>query len=288
VPAFSVLTEADRASVVAYMLQKGVLAEDQGILWLGEKGEDEFGRKNFPELFSVFQTPPLFTVRYGQTDLGEVHESSFLVRCSERPVLLLAGRSWMTTTIDWLNKVAYVEPTEGIGRSRWLGAGQPLSFAYCQAIKQVLCSDGTSPRLSRRAITEIEAARAEFTWLSPECTSVVSDTAKGSYCWWTFGGLRANAMLREGLKSLGPSSFDNLSVRFDGALDARVLEKAVAGIQKDPPKVAPLAGSDRAIDHLKFSTCVPRRLAEQMLAVRLADPDAVIRTLEQPLRAVLA
>ena len=107
-PAFAAFNQSEKASVVAYMLESGILADDQGILWLGKSGEDEFGRKNFMELFSVFQTPPLFSVRHGQADLGEVHESSFLVRSGEKPVLLLAGRGWATTSIDWVKKVAYL------------------------------------------------------------------------------------------------------------------------------------------------------------------------------------
>jgi ATP-dependent helicase Lhr and Lhr-like helicase len=66
------------------MLETGVLVDDQGILWLGRAGEAEFGRKNFMEIFSVFQTPPLFSVRHGQADLGQVHETSFLVRSGDR------------------------------------------------------------------------------------------------------------------------------------------------------------------------------------------------------------
>jgi len=285
-PGFSVLQEPDREAVVVYMLEKGVLAEDQGILWLGKEGENEFGRKNFMELFSVFQTPPLFSVRHGQTDLGEVHESSFLVRGGEKPVLLLAGRGWVTTTIDWAKRIAYVQPTEEIGRSRWIGYGQPLSFAYCQAIKRILCADGASPRLSRRATAEIDVSRAEFAWLSPECTSFVADAARGSCSWWTFAGLRANAMLAQAFQGVKPSSFDNLCLRFDGAVQPRELEDAIAGVRNVPPTTAPVFDYGRVVEELKFSACVPRRLAEHMLALRLADASAVIDVVGQPVRFV--
>jgi ATP-dependent Lhr-like helicase len=287
-PAFAAFDESDKASVVAYMLESGILADDQGILWLGKAGEDEFGRKNFMELFSVFQTPPLFSVRHGQADLGEVHESSFLVRSGERPVLLLAGRGWVTTSIDWLKKVAYVEPSDQIGRSRWMGSGQPLSFAYCQAIKRVLQSNGQSLGLSRRATSELNDAREEYAWLSPECTTLVFDSSGDRCCWWTFGGLRANAMLAKSLEGLLPSGFDNLCLRFDRHLDVGLLQQAVERTRRDPPQLAPLSDSDRAIDELKFSVCVPRALAKFMLGMRLSDSDAVSRIVEQPVRVVQA
>ncbi len=285
-PAFSAMKEADRTAIVAYMLETGLLADDQGILWLGQAGEQEFGRKNFMEIFSVFQTPPLFSVRHGQTDLGQVHETSFLVRSGERPVLLLAGRGWVTTTVDWVRKIAYVEPSDEVGRSRWIGLGQPLSFAYCQAIKRVLQSDVYADRFSRRAVQEITGARGEFSWLAPECTSFVVDAGQGRCLWWTFAGSRANAMLAESLRNLTPASFDNLRIRFDRVVDPGALQEIVAAARKHPPSAAPIADLDRAIGQLKFSACLPRRLAEHMLGVRLSDPDAVDRTLEQPLRIV--
>jgi len=285
-PAFSAIGEADRTSIVAYMLETGLLADDQGILWLGRTGEEEFGRKNFMEIYSVFQTPPLFSVRHGQTDLGQVHETSFLVRSGERPVLLLAGRGWVTTTIDWVRKIAYVEPSDEIGRSRWIGFGQPLSFAYCQAIKRVLQSDVNVERFSRRAAQEITDAQAGFTWLTSECTSIVVDADQGRCLWWTFAGSRANAMLAESLSDLTPTSFDNLSIRFERAVEPEALQEVVAVARKHPPSTVPIADLGRAIDELKFSACLPRRLAEHMLAVRLSDPDAVASVLAQPLRIV--
>jgi hypothetical protein len=93
-------------------------------------------------------------------------------------------------------------------------------------------------------------------------------------------------MLAECLRKLVPTGFDNLCIRFDRALDPGVLEEAVATMRVDPPRAAPVAELDRVLDELKFSTCVPRRLAEDMLTVRLSDPDAVVKTLAKPLRIV--
>ena len=85
------------------------------------------------DLLSVFTSEPLFTVRCGQSDLGFVHELSFAVGKGAEKTLLLGGRSWMVTHIDWKRRVAYVEPVESRERSRWLGSGQSMSFELCQA-----------------------------------------------------------------------------------------------------------------------------------------------------------
>src|SRR5438093_283492 len=47
VPAFVAMPTERIAHMVTWMLQKGVLWDDQGILWLGRKGEETYGRRNF-------------------------------------------------------------------------------------------------------------------------------------------------------------------------------------------------------------------------------------------------
>jgi ATP-dependent helicase Lhr and Lhr-like helicase len=240
------------------------------------------------ELLSVFQSPPLFTVRHGRTDLGEVHESSFLIRTGDRPVLSLAGRSWVATSIDWVKRVAYVEPTEQVGRSRWLGPGQPLSFHHCQAIKAVLISDTHSVPYSRRALEEMSNAREEFDFLSMGETTAVRSQSAGQTHWWTFAGLRANAALSAAMRALSGvgSLADNLAIRIEGGATAEETKLIHASIRQNPPQGGSCTEVAKAIEDLKFSACLPIRLAEDMISVRLSDPEAVAQTLDQTLRVL--
>jgi ATP-dependent Lhr-like helicase len=287
-PAFAKMSEDETESIVTHMLAEGLLNNNEGLLWFGKEGEAAFGRRNFMELLSVFQSPPLFTVRHGRTDLGEVHESSFLIRTGDRPVLSLAGRSWVATSIDWVKRVAYVEPTEQVGRSRWLGPGQPLSFRHCQAIKEVLISQGNSAHYSRRAAEEMRSAQEEFDFLSECSTTALRSQSEGRAYWWTFAGLRANAALSDVIRGLpGVGSFaDNLAIRIEGVTTADKMESISNTIRENPPRGGSCAEVAKAIEDLKFSACLPSSLADQMLSIRLSDPGAVSKTLDQPLRVV--
>ena len=60
------------------MLAQGMLWEEQGILGIGQKGEETYGRRHFLELLSVFLSPPLFAVLHGRQELGFVDELTFL------------------------------------------------------------------------------------------------------------------------------------------------------------------------------------------------------------------
>ena len=289
-PAFAKMSDEITESIVAHMLTEGLLNEDEGLLWFGKEGEAAFGRKNFMELLSVFQSPPLFAVRHGRTDLGEVHESSFLIRTGDRPVLSLAGRSWVATSIDWVKRVAYVEPTEQVGRSRWLGPGQPLSFRHCQAIKEVLISDAHSAHYSRRASEEMSNAREEFTFLSVDATTALTSQSEGRTYWWTFAGLRANAALSDAMRDLSGADAlaDNLAIKIEGGTKAEKVESIRAAVRQNPPRGGSCAEVEKAIKDLKFSVCLPTNLAESMLSIRLSDPEAVTKTLDQSLRILTA
>src|SRR5262249_12533801 len=138
VPAFAAMPAEKITHLMNWMINQGVLWNDQGILGFGRKGEEEYGQQHFLELFSVFLSPPLFSVRHGRRELGFVDELTFLGKHDDPQVVLLAGRAWRVTYIDWQRRVAYVESAEAKGRSRWTGAVPSLTFRLCQAIRRLL------------------------------------------------------------------------------------------------------------------------------------------------------
>jgi ATP-dependent Lhr-like helicase len=141
--AFRDLTPGEVEVQVSWMLRQEILWDEAGVLWLGRRGQDTYGRKNFLELFSVFTSPPEFAVLYGKQELGSVHEVTFVARQADGLiVLLLAGRSWRLTHLDWKRRQAFVEPNEHGGRSRWWGQGQVLGHDLCQAIRDIVAGTG--------------------------------------------------------------------------------------------------------------------------------------------------
>jgi ATP-dependent helicase Lhr and Lhr-like helicase len=180
------------------MLQREILWDEAGILAMGREGEGKYGRRNFLELFSVFMSPPLFSILHGRQELGYVDEMTFLGKHEGPRVLLLGGRSWRVNHIDWQRRIAYVEATELTGRSRWKGEGRGLGFRLSQAIKRILATDECCRRWSRRATERMGEIRQEFPWLAAE-SSVVVLAGDGETEWWTFGGNRANATLAQQL-----------------------------------------------------------------------------------------
>lgn len=119
--------------VTDHLVAEGYLVDGGGgMIGIGNEAETSFGRKNFLELLSVFTSPPVFSVRHGHQEIGQVPDEALLARPSGlgaggAHALVLAGRSWAIRDVDWVRRVVSVEPAEVVGVARWQGATPPVS-----------------------------------------------------------------------------------------------------------------------------------------------------------------
>ncbi|HQU42804.1 MAG: ATP-dependent helicase [Planctomycetia bacterium 21-64-5] len=289
VPAFGEMPGERIEQVVGWMLERDLLWEDEGILGIGKQGEEAYGRKHFLELFSVFMSPPLFSVLHGRQELGFVDELTFLGKQEGPRILLLGGRSWRVTHVDWQRKTAYVEAAEEPGKSRWAGTGPGLGFRLCQAIKQVLASDGMNGRWSQRAQQRLAEIRHDFAWLKGDASAVVLNP-QGQVEWWTFAGHRANATLVPALSQATHSSLthDSFTLRFAQGVSLTDVEQAILELRsRDIAELMPVV-DERAVEWLKFADCLPAELALHILQARMQDPRGVERIVAELIRCMSA
>jgi ATP-dependent Lhr-like helicase len=266
-------------ALVRYMLSESVLFEDEGLLGIGTEGEGRYGLKNFLELFSIFTSPPLFTVLHGRSEIGQVHQLTFQARSEGPTTLALGGRHWSVKHVDWDRRQAFVEPTELRGRSRWLGVGHALSFALCQAVKSVLVKEGLAPQLSRRGNVRLEEVREDYAWLTQGKTSLVADGS--SLRWWTFAGSLVNACLATMLSEAGcEARFDDFALRLESCAGAersihQLRQSLCQGIATTPENAL-----KESVDRIKFIDCVPAALRQRMMRERqipLVDCEKIAR-----------
>ena len=283
VPAFAAMSGEQVETLVDHLIRTGTLFEDAGILSFGQEGEAEYGRKNFLEILSVFTSPPLFKVISGQKELGNVHESTFYKKQEGPAILVLAGRSWKTNHLDWKRRIAYVEPTDEKGQSRWIGESQFLSFRVCQAIRRVLAAESTEPYWSQRAKAQIDRIRLEYPWASDARTTLVQQ-ANGEVQWWTFAGGLANSIIMDHLDGGSKAKTDNLCLRFSSPLTLADVETLITSRIRDEIVPAP---SDEAIENLKFGECLPSPFASEVFAARFNDPEAIANIRREPMRVVV-
>jgi ATP-dependent Lhr-like helicase len=291
-PAFAAMGDGEIDSIVTHMLETGILFEDGGVLGIGATGEQEFGRRHFMELMSVFTSPPLFRVLHGREDLGQVDALSFAGAAGRPRVLLLGGRSWRVTHVDWNRRIAHVERVEGGGASRWRGGGPLVGFRLCRAMRDVLVTDAERERWSRRAREAMARIRTEFAWLAADGTTLHRGGGAAdceSCTWWTFAGTKANVALKAALDGLlaGSLDADACSIRLPDGLALDEAERAIATVRATQPADILPDVDPAAVEGLKFSRCLPPGMAAAVVRQRLADLPAVTAAMQEPVRTIV-
>ncbi|GIJ25130.1 ATP-dependent helicase [Micromonospora qiuiae] len=277
--------DASAEVVVRHLVEHGYLDEDSSMLFIGPEAERRFGRRHFMDMLAVFTAPPQFTALSGRTEIGRTDPALLTARVDGPRLLLLGGRSWRVTYVDWKRRRCFVEPAEGGGKALWMTGGAPQGLAYpmVRAMRDVLLGADPPVRLTQRASTRLGMLREEAaSQVHPGGTLIVRDR-EGDVRWWTWAGFRANATLVATLGDLADSTqrYDDASIRLRPDLDRDMWRMATADAVD---RICLPEVTEKALAGLKFSAALPTRLATATLAARLADVDSAAAVLEQPVR----
>ncbi|PWU50788.1 ATP-dependent helicase [Micromonospora sp. S4605] len=271
--------------IVRHLVEHGYLDADSGMLFIGPEAELRFGRRHFMDMLAVFTAPPQFTVLSGRTEIGRTDPALLTARVQGPRLLLLAGRSWRVTYIDWKRRRCFVEPAEGGGKALWMSGGAPqgLSYRMARAMRDVLLGADPPVALTGRARARLADLREDATSLVHPGGTVVARDGDGEVRWWTWAGYRANATLIATLGDLADPTqrYDDASIRLRPDLDRQTLRSATAGAAD---RICLPEVSEKALAGLKFSAALPERLAVATLAARLADVPAARAVLAEPTR----
>lgn len=269
----------DAAEIVDWLLTSGHLDIDSGMLFIGPETERRFGRRNFLDLVSVFTSDPQFLVLAGRRKLGTVDPLVLIRRIDGPRAIVLAGRTWHVTHIDWKGHRCWVEPAQTQARMRWVSRAQPMSWELCRARRDVLLGADPPVQLSQRAQRALSAARQAASSTVSAAGTVV-DTR--STWWWTWAGARANATLAAALPDLvdARTRYDNDRIRLRDDVGAHDISEAAQRLD-----LASLPAPDvdpAAVRGLKFAETLPPALAVATLAERMADRPGATVVLGEP------
>lgn len=258
-------------AILRHLVDQGYLDRDGGMLFIGPEAELRFGRRHFMGMTGVFTAPPELTVLSGRTELGRIDPALLTEEVAGPRRLLLGGRSWHVTYIDWTRRRCFVEPAEGGGKARWTGSGlSGLSYPLARAMREVMLGADPQVSLTRRARHRLAEMRELERSTVRSGGTVVARTTAGDVRWWTWAGYRANATLASTLSGIADpmQGAGDLYVRLRKDLTPA---EWTAGITGATQRLCLPAVSEKALAGLKLSTALPRRLAEATLAARLAD-----------------
>jgi ATP-dependent Lhr-like helicase len=284
--AWNGLAPFDRGAepIVRHLAREGYLDSDGGMYFIGPEAEKRFGRRHFMGMTAVFLGVPEFTVLAGRDELGKVDPALLTEEVTGPRRLLLAGRSWQVTYIDWKRRRCFVEPVDSGGKARWTGWGLAgLGYHLTRAMRDVLL--GADPRvlLTQRAVKQLAIQREEHSSLVHPGGSLIVRRDDGDLRWWTWAGFRTNATLAATLSEVTDpmQRFTDEYIRLREDVTPAVWKVLTA----DAPERLCYPQVDRkALEGLKFSEALPETLAVATLAARLADLSGALRVLEEPTR----
>ncbi|CAM5543953.1 ATP-dependent helicase [Streptomyces spiroverticillatus] len=271
--------------IVRHLVDEGYLDQDGGMLFIGPEAERRFGHRHFMDLTAVFTAAPEFTVLSGLTEIGRTDPTLLTEEVQGPRRLLLAGRSWQVTYIDWHRRRCFVELVDGGGKAKWGGLGfvRATSWELTRAARDVLLGTDPEVDLTGRAQGCLTEARERFMeYVHPAGTLIVR-RANEDLRWWTWAGHRANATLAATLSDVSDPAqrINDCWVRLRADLTPQRWKEAVADAtgRLSLPSV-----HEQALRGLKFSAALPPRLAEKTLAARLADLEGATAALQESVR----
>ncbi|MCP9954088.1 BREX-2 system phosphatase PglZ [Actinomadura madurae] len=249
----------------------------------GGNSAQRFGHRHFMELTSAFTAMPEFTVFDGRDEIGRTDPGLLTERVDGPRLLLLAGRNWRVTWIDWRRHRCFVEPADAGGKARWtIPTMDGASYALARAIRAVLLHTTPPVRLTRRAERLLATVReSAIETVHPGGTVI---TRSGDDVrWWTWAGHRTNATLKATLSEVTDSEqrVEDFYLRLRTDVTPARWKEACGEGRAHLCLPSPDA---RGLSGLKFNEALPRRLAEATLSARLADLRGAEIVLGEPSR----
>ncbi|MCZ8227624.1 MAG: DEAD/DEAH box helicase [Burkholderiaceae bacterium] len=253
------------SNVIGHMVDTGYLMDTEGILQVGPATEKQFGRAHYKDLLASFSGAQLLLGRFGSVEVGYI-DPTVLTGKKEDRLILLAGKSWRITDVDWKRQTVWLEPTKEGGKARWTGSGRTLSREIAQGMLRAL-RQGTGEHtvISKRARIEIDQIIEDVPDAGNKGALSVTRTDSGVSRLWTFAGTRANRTIAKQIQSLVEvKRIDAIGIDLKTPIDPSELtdELLTTDIQFSPDEVEDLSKA------IKFSECLSPSLLVEIVRTR--------------------
>lgn len=287
VPDFAGVTRAEFDRLIRWMLRDQSLVKVSGRLALGPKAERKFGRRNFMEIYAVFESPQTYSVvlQASKRPIGSLAQD-FVDRLVEgASSFVLGGRGWQCVSIDHKGREIQVLPAPRGRQPSW-GGFVPLFLGYhlCRAIRDVLIGTERSPFLHPSAAEIVDQSRESFDGVLGLGRFDLEES-EGEHRWWTFAGGRINNTLRAALASRRADwkvLADNFSVKVRGASSLEEVSATISELQdpelwEDEALWQGIAKELPSYRLSKFQSLLPPWAERELLADYLLDLEGAWR-----------
>jgi ATP-dependent Lhr-like helicase len=251
--------------VIEHMVASGYLVDQAGVLQIGPVMEKQFGRAHYKDLLASFSGAQLLLGRFGNMEVGYI-DPTMLTGDKQDRLILLAGKSWRITDVDWKKRVVWLEPAKEGGKARWTGSGRTLSREIAQGMFRALRqSTNEHAIISKRARSQLDQVIEGLpdTGLNP--SMAVTSTDGGGARLWTFAGTRANRSIAKQIQTLTEvRRIDAVGLDLKTPIDLGAVNSDLLGKELlfSAEEITDLAKP------IKFGECLPTSLLIQIVRMR--------------------
>jgi len=273
--------------ILDHLVKEDILHPVDGLLVIGKRGEKLFGKKNFLELYSVFETPDEIKVLTTNNRLVGTLQSWFIeqVYQGESLVFTLTGQAWLVQHIDFELGEMFVVPAPKGSISRWGGGGALLSREIVEEMRDILRTDEAYPFVTRQAQSRLKSMRSN--WKDIVKSQQLNLVTHGrELILYTFAGDRINLLLARSLSMLLECEVngDSFALRIKPPDQAQLgkdeVMDAIKSIQSpnffSQERIMALAKSFPKSQLSKFQRLLPPEIEAQFIAERLFDVDGLV------------
>lgn len=175
---FSGITPEEYETFIQYLIDEDYIFHADSLFSLGTNAEEEFGRRNFMKLLSVFQSPVEFkVVTLAKRHLGTIQRDFAEKLSPGESSFMLGGKPWLVKHIDWNGLEVIVETAPAGVKPQWSGfLPRLLQYEVSRKVRDIILSDEDYTYLSIPAREKLEMVRqSERALIQGEEPVIVSD-----------------------------------------------------------------------------------------------------------------
>jgi ATP-dependent helicase Lhr and Lhr-like helicase len=197
---FSTISQQDYYELLSHMLEEQFIQIERNNIFINSETEKKFGRSNFMELYTTFETNKEFTVRFNNRTIGTL-ERWYVNALGDEFQFTLAGAHWQTLKIDYERSIVYVEEAKHSLPPRWMSDSRFFPYELSQEILRIVTSEENYKFLNSNELLVLSRYREELRMSGLQDNTLIIEERKDGYIFTTYAGNQVNYTIANSIRT---------------------------------------------------------------------------------------
>lgn len=211
---FSAISQKDYYELLNHMIEEQFIQIERDNIFINSETEKKFGRSNFMELYTTFETNKEFTVRFKNRTIGSL-ERWYVNALGDEFQFTLAGAHWQTLKIDYERSIVYVEEAKHSLPPRWMSDSRFFSYELAQEILKIVTANENYKFLNSNELLVLSRYREELRMSGLQDNTLIIEERKDGYIFTTYAGNQVNYTLANSIRT-SSNCFDISNLSWKG------------------------------------------------------------------------